>query len=270
MTETIKAIYNEHVSYKDQIVRLAKSDLIKTYRGAALGWAWAIVKPLITLLVFWFAFTVGLRHGKPVEGYPFFLWLVAGFLPWFYMQELITGGAGCIRKYKHLVTKMRFPVSIIPTYYNLSHLYVHLALLAITIVLFMCFGHMPDVYLLQIPLYMLLMFVFFTVWGLFAGMLSAISKDFQNLVNAMSSAIFWMSGIVYNVDDIEWQWVRVLLKFNPVTVIATGYRRAFIYKKWFWTDKVSFVCFGFTLLITLLGALWAYRRLRKEIPDVLG
>lgn len=270
MIETLKTIYNEHVSYKDQIVRLAKSDLIKTYRGAALGWAWAVVKPLITLFVFWFAFTVGLRHGKPVEGYPFFLWLVAGFLPWFYMQELITGGSKCIRKYKHLVTKMRFPVSIIPTYFNLSHIYVHLALLAITIVMFMCFGHMPDVYLLQIPLYMLMMFVYFTAWALFSGMLSALSKDFQNLVNAMSSAVFWMSGIIYNVDDIEWDWVRVLLKFNPVTVIATGYRRAFIYKKWFWTDKVSLACFCITLTITVIGALWAYKKLRKEIPDVLG
>ena len=269
MIETIRIIYEEHISYKDQIVRLAKSDLIKTYRGAALGWAWAVVKPLITLFVFWFAFTVGLRHGKPVEGYPFFLWLVACFLPWFYMQELITGGASCIRKYKHLVTKMKFPISIIPTYYNLSHLYVHLALLMITIILFMCFGHMPDIYLLQIPLYMMMMFVFFTAWALFAGMLSAISKDFQNLVNAMSSAIFWLSGIIYNVDEIKWPWVRLLLKFNPVTVIATGYRYTFIYKKWFWMDKESLVCFGITLTAIILGALWAYRNLRKEIPDVL-
>lgn len=267
--KTIIQIIQEHIQYKEQIIMLSKSDLVKTYRGAALGWAWAIIKPLITLLVFWFAFSIGLRHGKPVEGYPFFLWLVAGFLPWFYMQELITGGAKCIRKYKHLVTKMKFPVSIIPTYYNLSHLYVHIALLVITIVLFMIFGYMPDIYMLQIPLYMFLMFLFFTMWALFAGMLSSISKDFQNLVNSMSSAIFWMSGIVYNVDSIEWPWVRVLLKFNPVTVFATGYRRAFIYKKWFWQDKVTIVCFAITFTLMLLGALWAYRKLRKEIPDVL-
>ena len=270
MLDTLRLIIDEHKSFSEQILKLAKSDLVRTYRGAALGWIWALVKPSITLFVFWFAFTVGLRHGKPIAGYPFFLWLVAGFLPWFFMQELITGGAACIRKYKHLVTKMRFPVSIIPTYYNLSHLYVHLALLVITIVLFMCFGHMPDIYLLQIPVYMFMMFVFFTVWALFAGMLSAISKDFQNLVNAMSSAIFWMSGIIYNVDDIDTQWIRVLLKFNPVTVISSGYRRAFIYKKWFWTDKVSLVCFCVTLTIAIIGALWAYKKLRKEIPDVLG
>lgn len=269
MGETLKLIIEEHRSYKPQIFMLAKSDLVKTYRGSALGWSWAVIKPTITLFVFWFAFSIGLRHGHDIAGYPFFLWLVAGFLPWFYMQELITGGAGCIRKYSHLVTKMRFPISIIPTYVNLSHLYTHFALLGISIVLFMCFGYMPDIYMLQIPLYMLMMFAFFTVWSLLGGMLSAISKDFQNLVKAFSSAIFWMSGIIYNVEDIETTWIRVMLKFNPVTVISSGYRRAFVYKKWFWQDKVSLACFSITFLLFAVAALWAYRKLRKEIPDVL-
>ena len=269
MIDTIKLIFQEHKSYKPQIFMLAKSDLIKTYRGAALGWAWAVIKPMVTLFVFWFAFSVGLRHGAPVEGYPFFLWLEAGFLPWFYMQELITGGAGCIRKYRHLVTKMKFPISIIPTYYNISHLYTHFILLALSIILFMCFGHMPDVYLLQIPFYMLLMFMFFTVWALLAGMLSAISKDFQNLVNAFSSAIFWMSGIIYNVDEIKTRWIRILLKFNPVTVISSGYRRAFVYKKWFWQDKVSIICFSITFIVFAVLAIRSYRDLREDIPDVL-
>lgn len=267
--ETIKMIIEEHRLYKDQIIMLAKSDLIKTYRGAALGWAWALIKPMVTLFVFWFAFSIGLRSGKSIEGYPYFLWLVAGFLPWFYMSEMITGGAGCIRKYSALVTKMKFPVSIIPTYFNISHLYTHLALFAITTVLFMCFGFMPDKYMLQIPIYMFAMFMFFTVWSLFSGLLSSISKDFQNLVTAFSSAIFWMSGIVYNVEDIKTGWIRVLLKFNPVTVISSGYRRSFIYKKWFWEDKVSIVCFSITFTVFTFAALWAYRKLRKEIPDVL-
>lgn len=269
MRETIKTIINEHIQYKDQIFMLAKSDLIKTYRGAALGWAWAIVKPLITLFVFWFGFTVGLRHGKPIEGYPYFLWLVAGFLPWFYMQELIVGGSTCIRKYSHLVTKMKFPISTIPTYTSLAHLYVHLALLAVTIVLFMCFGFMPDIYFLQIPIYMLAMFMFFTIWSLLSGMLSCISRDFQNLVRSISTAIFWMSGIIYNVENIESKWVRVLLKFNPVTVISSGYRRVFIYKKWFWQDKVSMVCFTITFCVFLILALRTYKTMRKDIPDVL-
>ena len=267
--QTLKTIIQEHIHYIEQIIMLARSDLIKTYRGAALGWSWAVIKPMVTLFVFWFAFSIGLRHGKPIEGYPFFLWLVAGFLPWFFMSEIITGGAGCIRKYSHLVTKMKFPISIIPTYYNISHLFTHIVLLGITIVLFMLFGFMPDVYLLQIPIYMFMMFAFFVVWSLFSGLLSSISKDFQNLVNSFSSAIFWLSGIIYNVDDIRHGWVRLLLKFNPVTVISGGYRKSLIYKHWFFEDKVELACFCITLTVFSLAALWAYKKLRKEIPDVL-
>ena len=267
--ETVRLIIDEHKSFSKQIFKLAKSDLIKTYRGAALGWAWAVVKPSITLFVFWFAFTVGLRAGKPVEGYPYFLWLVAGFLPWFYMHDLITGGATCIRKYKQLVTKMKFPVSVIPTYFNISHIYVHFALLGITLVLFACFGYFPDKYILQLPLYMLMMFAFFTVWSLFAGMLSALSKDFQNLVKSFSTAIFWMSGIIYNVNSINNPMIRLILKFNPVTVIANGYRYTFIYKQWFFEDKIEMLCYCITLLVFTILAVWSFKRLRKEIPDVL-
>lgn len=252
-----------------QIFMLAKSDLFKTYRGAALGWAWAIIKPAMTLFVFWFAFTIGMRHGKPIAGYSYFSWLMAGFLPWFYMRDLIPGGAGCIRRYKHLVTKMKFPVSVIPTYVNLSALAVHLVLFVVTVAYFTLTGHAPDKYYLQLPLYMLMMFVSFTLWSLFAGMLSCISIDFQNLVKSFSTVVFWMSGIIYDVNDIVHPTVRLILKFNPVTVIATGYRKVFIYKEWFFEDTTEMVCYAISLIAITIGALWAYKKLRKEIPDVL-
>lgn len=262
-------IIDEHKLLGNQIPKLAKSELIKTYRASALGWSWALVKPSVRIFVFWFAFTVGMRSGKPVEGYPYILWLIAGFLPWFYMQDMLTGGAGCIRKNRHLVTKMKFPVSVIPTFVSISHLYVQFALLAIAILVFVCTGHFPDIYYLQLPVYILLMFGFFTTWALFAGLLSAISKDFQNLVRSITTAIFWMSGVMYNVDKIHNRAARIMLKFNPITVISSGYRKVFIYKKWFWEDPVELGCFFITFMVFILLALWAYRRLRKEVPDVL-
>ena len=269
MVETLKLIIDEHKAFSRQIFKLAKSDLLKTYRGAALGWAWALVKPLITLFVFWFGFTVGLRSGKPINGYPYFLWLLAGFLPWFYMRDMIQGGAECIRKYSHLVTKIKFPISIIPTYTNLSHLVIHLILLAITVVVFLLWGFPPDIYYLQIPFYMLLMLAFFEVWALFAGMLSAMSKDFLNLVKAFIQALFWLSGVIYDVNRIHNPIVRTILKFNPITVISGGYRKAFIYKEWFWEDKIELIGYATTFLITFLLSILAYKNLRKEIPDVL-
>jgi len=269
MGETLKLIVAEHKLFGRQIFKLAKSDLIKTYRGAALGWAWALVKPLITLFVFWFGFTVGLRTGKPINGYPYFLWLLAGFLPWFYMRDMIIGGADCIRRYSHLVTKIKFPISIIPTYVNLSHLVIHLVLCAISMVVFFAWGFPPDRYLLQIPVYMVMTFAFFEVWALFAGMMSAMSKDFLNLVKSFVQALFWMSGVIYDVNKIYNPIVRTVLKFNPITVISSGYRKAFIYKEWFWEDKIELTGYFTILIIFFLLSLWAYKKLRKEIPDVL-
>ena len=75
---TIVEIIKDHIQYRQQIFKLAKADLIKTYRGAALGWAWAIIKPAVTIFVYWFTFQIGLRAGKDVEGFPFFLWLISG------------------------------------------------------------------------------------------------------------------------------------------------------------------------------------------------
>ena len=117
---TLTQIIKEHISYKNQIFKLAKADLIKTYRGAALGWMWAIIKPAVTIFVYWFAFTIGLRAGTEVNGFPYFLWIIAGVTPWFYISEMITGGTECIRKYSYLVTKMKFPVATIPTFINIS------------------------------------------------------------------------------------------------------------------------------------------------------
>ena len=90
---TIKEIIKDHYDYRKQLFKLAKTEIIKTYKGAALGWSWAIIRPAIQIFVFWFAFSIGLRSGKPVEGYPFFLWLIAGMIPWFYMRDMISGGS---------------------------------------------------------------------------------------------------------------------------------------------------------------------------------
>lgn len=265
----IAEIWREHVEYRTQVFQLAAADIIKTYRGSALGWSWAIIKPSVTIFVFWFAFDIGLRSGQPVEGYPFFLWLVAGIIPWFYMSEMLTQSSKALNKYNYLVTKIKYPVSTIPTFVSISKFYVHLGLLAIVVLLFALFGFAPDIYFLQLPLYAAGMFVFFTAWALFAAPLSAMSKDFANTITSLVTAVFWMSGVMWDVNKIDIEWVRRLLMFNPVTFVATGYRNVFIYKKWFFEDRFALAAFGFVLLVMLLLAIRTYQRLRRDIADVL-
>lgn len=176
---TLIEIIKDHIQYKQQIFKLAKADIVKTYRGAALGWAWAIIKPAVTIFVYWFAFQIGIRSGKPVEGYPFFLWLIAGLIPWFYINDMLTQGTESIRRYSYLVTKMKFPISTIPTFVSISKLMVNLFLIVIMILIFVFMGYLPDIYIIQLPIYILLSFIFFTVFSLFASLLACMSKDFQ-------------------------------------------------------------------------------------------
>lgn len=262
-------IVREHIEFRVQILQLARADIVKTYRGSALGWLWAVIKPSVTIFVFWFAFTIGLRSGKPVNGYPFFLWLVSGIVPWFYMSEMLTQGSKSLSRYNYLVTKIKFPVSTISTFVSLSKLYVHLALMGVVVVLFLAFGYPIDIYYLQLPVYLFLMFFFFTLWTLFAAPLAAVSKDFANVISSFVTAIFWMSGIMWDVNRIGSPLMKKILLFNPVTFLATGYRNVFIYKQWFWEDQFALAAFTVMLLGMALLALYTYEKLRHEIADVL-
>lgn len=265
----ISQIIKEHITWRSQIFKLAKSDLIKTYSGAALGWAWAIIKPTVTIFVFWFAFSTGLRDRAGIAGFPFFLWLVAGIISWFYISEMITQGSSAMRKYSHLVTKMKFPISTIPTFFSLSHLTVHLFLLVGVMVIYGVAGHMPTVYYLQLPWYLVTMFLFCTGWCMFSSMLGAISKDFVNLIKSFSTALFWMSGIMFDITSINSKWAQLLFKVNPISYTVEGYRNCFVHHIWFWEQPKLTAVYLCELLIMWIMALWAYNKLRKEIPDVL-
>lgn len=267
--KVIAEILKEHFEYSQQIFKLAKTDLIKTYRGSALGWAWAIIKPAIIIFVYWFAFSVGLRVSQEVSGYPFFLWLLVGVVPWFYMSDMLTQGINTFKKYSYLVTKMKYPISTIPTFVSLSKLFVHILLVIIVILIFIFTGNNPSVYWLQIPFYMMLMFVFFTICSLLGSFLSALSKDFYNLVKSFVTPIFWLSGIIWNVNTIQFEWLRKLLNINPVTFLVEGYRNCFINHVWFFQQPKRLLYFIVIMAVMLVLSIWAYKKLRKEIPDVL-
>lgn len=267
---TFIGIIKDHIQYKQQIFKLAKADLVKTYRGAALGWAWAIIKPAVTIFVYWFAFQIGIKGGKAVEGFPFFLWLIAGVVPWFYINDMLTQGTESIRKYSYLVTKMKFPISTIPTFVSISKLMVNLFLIVVMILIFIFMGYAPDIYIIQLPIYILLSFLFFTVFSLFASLLACMSKDFSNLVKSLVTAVFWLSGIVWNVNTIDIPWLETLLKINPVTYLVEGFRNCFIHKVWIWESPKTLLCFLAILIVLTVIAVVLYKKLRKEIPDVLN
>lgn len=186
------------------------------------------------------------------------------------MNDMLTAGTDTIRKYSYLVTKMKFPVSTIPTFVSISKFIVHIILMLITILIFIFMGYPPTIYIIQLPIYMLLMFIFFTIWSLFSSLLSSMSKDFANLVKSMVTAIFWLSGILWNPEAIKVEWLKKILMINPVTFLTNGFRNCFINQVWFFEQPKRLLYFAIITILLLILTIWTYKKLRKEIPDVLS
>ena len=294
-------IYKEHKGFGKQIMLLAKNELIKKYKGAVIGPLWSVVKPLFTLFVYWFAFEIGLKGtgnvkvifpelGKAGGTYEYgrFLFMLIGFIPWFFINESIVQGAKSIRENRQFVNKVSFPVSTIMTYTSVARLYVHMFLLAL-MYLYITFiggpiklpgaktvtaGITPSIYNIQILFYLPLMFIFFLVLSWSTAPMAAFSRDFENMIVSVMSGIFWLSGIIYDSYLLTGKnppadWIRKAMLFNPINFFANGYRNCFLYNRWFWDYKTElFIFLGELIVITALG-IFNYNRLRKRLPDVL-
>ena len=272
-------IFKEHKGFGKQIMLLAVNDLKKTYKGAAIGPLWAVIKPAFTLFVYWFAFAIGLKHGKGVlfEGHEYstFIFLLVGFVPWFFMNDSITLGAKSIRMNHQFVTKVSFPVSTIMTFTAVARLFVHIFLFAIMYVILVIDGDpdiiTPSLYNLQFFFYCPLMVVFFVALTWSTAPMAAFSKDFENMIVSIMSGIFWLSGIIYNSYTVGGggKTIETIMYFNPINFFANGYRKAFLSGQWFYENPLELYIFlGEFLLVFVLG-LWNYKRLRKTLPDVL-
>ena len=232
-------ILHEHRRNWRQIYLLARTDLKKTYKGAFLGAGWAVVKPLFTLFIYWFAFEYGIRPGSLINGYPRFLFMIPAFAAWFFMSDAILLGSQCIRKNKQYVIKMHFPVSNIMSFTLFSRLLVHFILTGIMYVYLICTGYGFSVYNLQFFLYCPLMFLFFLGLSWALAPMAAFSRDFENLIKSIMTGLFWLSGIMYDPYTVPVTWIRYLMRLNPINYFANAYRDAFLYHKWFWEDTTG-------------------------------
>ncbi|MEE0263994.1 MAG: ABC transporter permease [Acutalibacteraceae bacterium] len=270
-------IFKEHSGFWGQIVRLAKNELIKTYKGAVIGPFWAVVKPSFTLFVYWFAFSLGFRKAGNVEVFlngdtvifDRFLFMLVGFIPWFFMQDSIIHGMKSIRVNRHFVTKISFPVSTIMTYTLLSKLYVHLMLCAIMLVLVVVLNGMLTLYALQLLLLVPLMFIFFLFLSWTTAPMGAFSADFDNMVMSIMTGIFWLSGIMYNSYDMNSEILNKVMLLNPINFFANGFRKAVLYNQFIWNDPLELGIFVAELVVLFFMGMYNYNRLRKKIPDVL-
>jgi len=268
-TDNPTKIIAEHAGFARQIWRLSWSDLRKSHRGAILGWSWVIIQPLIMLGFYWFIIAIGFRsdsiRGKSYEYLP---WLISGLCAWFFVSDMINAGVGAFRRYKFLIVKTRFPVATIPTIVTISNLIVHGILLAICLAYLYVNGYIAAQWI-QLPIYTLLATAFMWCWAVFAAPIGAISKDFSQLVKSLMRVLVWVSGILWSIGNVHVHWLREIMELNPIYFIAEGYRKSLIYHEWFFKDLHGLILFTAELLVLATAAVITYKRLRKELVDIL-
>lgn len=265
----ILALPAELYQNRKLVLSLAKNDFKTKYAGSYLGIVWAFIQPIVTIQVYWFVFSVGLKAGT-VSDYPFVLYLVSGIVPWFFFQDALNGGTNALIEYNYLVKKVVFKISILPIVKIISALFVHVFFVAFALILCACYGYTPSLYTLQIIYYSVCTFLF--VLGLVYAT-SAIVIFFRDLTQIISIFLqvgVWLTPIMWDINMLSSHpWLIKLFKLNPMYYVVTGYRDSMLGHIGIWNHASWTIYFWVvTILLFGLGSV-IFKRLKPHFADVL-
>ena len=255
--------------YRDRklIISLSKNDFRTRFAGSYLGIVWAFVQPVVTVLVYWFVFQVGLKAGRTCD-YPFIVWFMAGLVPWFFFAEALNGGTNALMEYSYLVKKVVFKISILPIVKIVSSIFVHLFFIGFVIILCWCYGYHPTVYSLQILYYVLCNFVFVLGLAYLTSAVVCFFKDLTQIINILLQVGMWMTPIMWDASILSPK-LQIIFKLNPMYYIVDGFRDSLLGQVWFW-DKILWTGYFWIVVVVMfaLGAM-VFKKLRVHFSDVL-
>lgn len=259
---------------RPQVVGMAKKDLLKKTKRSALGWFWLFFQPAVYILCFFFALYLGIKHTKNgLDGGAYMLWLASGVIPWWFMRSALSSGPTCLKRYSFLVNRLKFPVALIPVFTELSSFMFQCMLVVCLIVGYFLAGNAPTIYLLQLPLIMILMYIFWTAFSMLTSPLVAVSEDVGQFIKALQTPIFWLSGIIFDASTIKNPAVQFALNLDPAHFFAECYRKVLSGVDddmgWIWADPTFFGLGLLVIVATLVVAILVYSALRKDLADVL-
>ena len=224
MTKSIFSLPADLYKNRRLVMKLAKNDFKTRYAGSYFGTFWAFVQPVVTILVYWFVFSVGFRSNTDELGVPFVLYLVAGIVPWFFFSDALSGGTNALLEYNYLVKKVVFNISVLPVVKIISALFVHGFFVLLALLLYILNGRFPDWYYLQILYYSFC--TFFLVLGLCYAT-SAVAVLFRDLRQIISIALqvgVWLTPIMWVAETMigTGSLLYKILQLNPMFYIVSG------------------------------------------------
>ncbi|QWT52135.1 ABC transporter permease [Eubacterium sp. MSJ-33] len=247
---------------------LSKNDFKTRFAGSYLGIVWAFVQPVVTVLVYWFVFQVGLKAGRTNE-YPFVVWLVAGLVPWFFFSEALNGGTNALIEYSYLVKKVVFKISILPIVKVMSAVFVNAFFILFTLVLCSCYGYTPSLYTIQIIYYLICNFLLVLGLSYFTAAIVVFFRDLTQIINILLQVGMWITPIMWDAEHMLSPKLLKIFKLNPVYYIVDGFRDSLLAGVGFWEKPMWTVYFWLFVIIVFSIGVSVFKRLRVHFADVL-
>jgi lipopolysaccharide transport system permease protein len=256
-------------AYRELVFFLTMRDIRVRYKQAVLGIGWAMLQPLMTMLIFTFIFgrlaKLPPDAGIPAEWYPVFSF--AGVLPWQLFQGSLQRSGISLVGNSNLLTKVYFPRLIIPIAAVGAGLVDFCISFVVMIGLMVYFGVPFSWNLLWLPVFVLLALLTALSIGLWLSALNVQYRDIQHMIPFMLQAWMYASPVAYSIDivSVSPMW-RLVYGLNPMAGVIQGFRWAIIGSNP--PDAMMFVSV-IVVVILLISGLYYFRRMERHFADTV-
>ena len=270
MFKSIKYVLCENFSNLYRIYSISKYELLADFRDSKLGIIWTFLNPAIQIATYWLVFGVILTSRKDVDGVPFICWLLGGIVAWFFISPCITNGCNAIFSKVGIITKMKFPVSILPVTVVLKELFNHLCLMIVLVGLLAVFGYYPSWHWFGLFYYLFCAIIFSTCLTLVTSVLNMLARDTRKMILACMRLILYLTPILWSMDLLDKHpTLKVLMKFNPIHYIVQGYRDCFFYHQGIMAYVDTMIPFWIiTGVLFVIGSYMMYKFKHKLIDMI--
>jgi lipopolysaccharide transport system permease protein len=207
--------------YRELFAMLVWRDIKVRYKQTSIGVAWAIVQPLMLMIVFTLVFGKFARFGS--EGLPYQVFTYSGLLPWTYFASALTLSSASVVSNVNLVTKVYFPRVFLPFAASAVPAIDFLLAFVVLVGLMAWYGVGVGAAIVLLPAFLALAFVTALGVGLFLSAVNVRYRDVPYAIPFLVQLWMWLSPVAYSVRALpeRWEWVFSL---NPMTGVINGFR----------------------------------------------
>lgn len=255
--------FKELLQYRDLFFFLVWRDIKVVYAQTILGFAWAVLLPLIQIVLFTIIF--GKVANVFTDDIPYILFSSVAIIPWTYMSQSMTQASQSLVQGSAMLGKIYFPRLIYPLAPILSKLVDFAISMIIILCLMVYFRIAPTWNLLLFPLFLLLMMAIPFGIGLWLSSLAIRFRDVRHVMPFFMQMLMFSAPIVYSASSVPDAY-RLLYSLNPIVSVIEGYRACLlgfpIPWMYVWPGIVT------TILLVVSGALY-FKRMERIIVDVI-